>query len=102
MRERSHTSQALKPWQMELERARAKFANSVPEREAAEAKEAARVAAAVKAEAAEEAKQKAAEAEKANRIPVTLKLGANGIPLPPPLTSTANPIPYKDFSRIKW
>jgi hypothetical protein len=94
MAEGDHTSQALKPWQVELAKAKAEFASSAPERKTAEAKEEARVAAALNAEAAEKAKQKAAEAEKASKAPVTLKLDANGIPLPPP-PPPMNPVPQK-------
>lgn len=94
--------QVQKPWQVELARAKAEFANSAEERKAAEVKEEARVAAALNAEAAEKAKQKAADIEKANREPVTLTLDANGIPLPPPPPPPpVNHIPGKLFNQTK-
>ncbi|TFZ48694.1 hypothetical protein E5C26_20360 [Serratia proteamaculans] len=74
----------LKPWQKELVEQKETYARSVYDRQAAETKEEARVTAALNAEAAEKAKKKANEAERANRAPVTLKMDANGIPLPPP------------------
>lgn len=96
MTEGNHTSQTLKPWQVELAKAKAEFANSAPERKAAEAKEDKRVADALNAEAAENAKQKAAEAEKASKAPVALKLDVNGVPLPPPPPPPPmNPAPQK-------
>jgi hypothetical protein len=91
--------QVLKPWQLELARVKAEFANSAPERKVAEAKEEARVAAALNAEAAEKDKQKAVEAEKAKRAPVTFKLDANGIPIPPP--PAVNHIPTQKFIQTK-
>ena len=67
-------AQELKPWQRELAEQKTAYARSAPEREAAEAKEDARVRIALNAE----------EAEKANRPISQLKLDAKGIPLPPP------------------
>ncbi|WP_224717759.1 hypothetical protein [Pectobacterium versatile] len=76
--------QELKPWQKELAEQKAAYARAASDREASEAKEEARVASAIKAEAVEKAKQKAAEAERVNKLLVTLKVDARGIPLPPP------------------
>ncbi|UVD97656.1 MULTISPECIES: hypothetical protein [Pectobacterium] len=77
------TSQAQKPWEKELAEHRETYARAASDRAASEAKEEARVALALKAEAVEKEKQKAAEAEKANKSSVILKMDANGIPLPP-------------------
>ncbi|WP_224554378.1 hypothetical protein [Pectobacterium versatile] len=77
--------QELKPWQKELAEQKAAYARAASDREASEAKEEARVASAIKADAVEKAKQKAAEAERVNKLLVTLKVDANGIPVPPPL-----------------
>lgn len=76
--------QQQKPWQRELTEQKEAYARSEPERKAAEAKEDARVRVALKAEEVDKAKLKAAEAEKANRPVVPLKLDGKGVPLPPP------------------
>src|SRR5471030_2018641 len=78
------TIEALKPWQKELAELKQAHERSAPDREAAEAKEEARVTTALIAEAAEKAKQEAAKAEKAVKPIATLKFDVKGIPLPPP------------------
>ncbi|QQG28570.1 hypothetical protein JFY74_00350 [Pectobacterium carotovorum] len=78
------TIQELKPWQKELAEQKAEYARGKSGREAADAKEEARVASAIKAEKAKQEAAKAAEVERVNKLLVPLKMDAKGIPLPPP------------------
>ncbi|HEJ7043061.1 TPA: hypothetical protein SMF55_004866 [Serratia liquefaciens] len=100
--EKKSTEGALKPWQKELAEQKETYARAAHDREAAETKEEARVTAALNAEAAEKAKQKADEVKRANRTSaVTLKMDANGIPLPPPPPPPGGNILQKFFALIK-